>query len=193
LKHFLTDSHGRQIENPHFYFRSLTRIQRLSKELSRKQDGSKNRERTRCKLAKIYEKLINQRDDFLHKLSRFYVDNYEVIVIEDLQIDNLIRNKRLSQRILDASWHKFFRLLSYKAERAGRTIIKINPRGTSKEQHFGKALDRDYNAALNIHKRGLGHSPLPVKRGPLHRISASAVVAGQVSAMKQEAQAFQAG
>lgn len=193
LKHFLTDSHGRQVENPHFYFRTLARIKRLSRKLSRKRDDSRNRERTRCKLAKVYEKLINQRDDFLHKLSRFYIDNYDVIVIEDLRIGNLVQNRRLGQRILDASWCKFFRFLSYKAERAGRTIIKINPRGTSKEQHFGKGLDRDYNAALNIHKRGVGHSPLPVERGPLHRITASAVVAGQVSAMKQEAYALQAG
>ncbi|MFX1492219.1 MAG: IS200/IS605 family accessory protein TnpB-related protein, partial [Promethearchaeota archaeon] len=109
-------------------------------------------------------------------------------VIEDLDITNMIGIKKLNQRILDASWSKFFEFLSYKAERAGRIVIRVNPRGTSKERHFGIKLDRDYNAALNIHGRGLGHPPVPVKRGSLHRIPASAVVAGQVNVMKQEAQ-----
>jgi len=86
VKHFLTDSDGRQIENPKYYEKTLERIRILQRNLSRKQKGSKNWEKARIKLAKAYEKLVNQRDDFLHKLSRFYVDNYDLIVVENLLI-----------------------------------------------------------------------------------------------------------
>ncbi|MDI6881488.1 MAG: transposase [Methanothermobacter sp.] len=73
IKHFLTDSKGRQIENPKFYEKTLKKIKILQRDLSRKKRGSKNRERARIKLARAYEKLKNQRDDFLHKLSKFYI------------------------------------------------------------------------------------------------------------------------
>lgn len=81
IKHFLTDSEERQIENPRFYEKTLERIKIEQRKLSRKKKGSKNYEKQRKKLAGCYEKLRNQRDDFLHKLSRFYVDNYDVIVL----------------------------------------------------------------------------------------------------------------
>ncbi len=119
VRYFLTDSEGRQVENPHFYERMLKRIGILQRNLSRKQKGSKNWEKCRVKLAKAYEKLVNQRDDFLHKLSRFYVsvNNYDVIVVEDLWIQNMVKaGNKLAQRILDASWGKFIQLLSYKAD-----------------------------------------------------------------------------
>jgi putative transposase len=80
IKHFLTDSDGRQIENPKFYERSLERIKIGHRQLSKKEKGSKNRERARIRLAGAYEKLVDQRDDFLHKLSRFYVNSYDTIV-----------------------------------------------------------------------------------------------------------------
>ncbi len=101
VKHFLTDSEGRQIENPKFYERALKRIKLLHKNLSRKQKDSRNWEKARVKLAKAYEKLVNQRDDFLHKLSRFYINNYDVIMVEDLHIQNMVRTGgTLTQRIL---------------------------------------------------------------------------------------------
>ncbi len=86
IRHFLTDSDGRHVENPRFYERTLKSIKILQKNLSRKQKGSKNREKARIRLAKAYEKLVNQRNDFLHKLSRFYEDNYDLILVEDLKI-----------------------------------------------------------------------------------------------------------
>ncbi len=189
IRHFITDSDGRQVENPEFYRRTLCRIRILHRNLSRKKKGSKNWEKARVKLAKAYEKLVNQRDDFLHKLSRFYVDNYDVIVVEDLSIQSMVRNGNLAQKILDASWGKFFQMLLYKAERAGRAVVKVNPRGTSKEGD--RSLDRDYRAAINILNRGLvglGRPEVtPVERGPLLRVPAAAVVTGQVLSMKQEA------
>jgi len=154
VKHFLSDSDGRQIENPMFYMRSLERIQKAHKVVSRKKKGSKNRAKARAKLARVYEKVVNQRDDFLHKLSRFYINNYDVIAVEDLNIKGMVRNHNLAGKILDASWGKFLQMLSYKAENAGRTLVKVNPRGTSREYKHGE-LDRDYNASLNILERAL--------------------------------------
>lgn len=192
LRHFATDSDGRQIENPRFYEKSLHRIRLCHRRLSRKQRGSKNREKLRGKLARAYERMVNQRDDFLHKLSCFYIKHYDKIAVEDLQVQNMVRNHQLAQRILDASWGKFFHMLSFKAASAGKTLVRINPWGTSQEYRYG-ALDRDFNASLNIHERGLGRPHPPVERGPLRRIPASAVVVGQVLAMKQEAIPFMVG
>jgi len=189
IRHFLTDSDGRHVENPRFYERTLKSIKILQKNLSRKQKGSKNREKARIRLAKAYEKLANQRNDFLHKLSRFYVDNYDLIMVEDLKITNMVRNHRLAQKILDASWSKFLQMLSYKAERAGRRVVKVSQRGTSQENEE-KIKDRDYRAAVNILNRGLsglGRPLAPVEERPLLLVTAEAVIEGQVSSMKQEA------
>ena len=179
VKHFLTDSDGRQIENPRFYEKSLKRIRWLHRELSRKKKESNNREKARVRLAKAYEKLVNQRNDFLHKLSRFYVDNYDVITIEDLKIINMVRNHWLAKAILDSSWNRFFEMLSYKAERAGRIVLKVNPKGTSKGD---KNLDRDYRASINILNRGLvglGRPEFtPVETEPLPVRASSVVEAG---------------
>ena len=162
VRFFLTDSDGRQVENPCFYERTLQRIKKLQKDLSRKQKGSKNREKARIKL-------VNQRDDFLHKLSHFYVNNYDVIVVEDLHIQNMVRiGGTLAQRILDASWGKFVEMLLFKAGRAGRVVVKVNPRGTSE----GLSMDdpyRDYISAYRIKNKGsgLGRPLEPVEMRPL--------------------------
>jgi len=185
VKHFLTDSEGRQIENPKFYQRTLNRIKVIQKQLSRKKKGS-NWEKWKKRLAKLYEKLTNQRDDFLHKLSRFYVNNYDTIAIEKLRIENMVKNHRLAGKILDASWGKFFQYLSYKVEGTGKVILEVNPRGTS-EGLTWKQEDRDYISANRILTWGLGQPCQPVERKPLSLITAQAVVSGQVSSRKQEA------
>ncbi|MEM4234673.1 MAG: transposase [Candidatus Methanomethylicaceae archaeon] len=165
IKHFLTDSEGRQIENPRFYERT-ERIRALQHWLSRKKKGSKNREKQRIKLAKAYERLINQRNDFLHKLSRFYVNNYGVICVEDLRIQNMVRNHNLAQKILDASWNKFLQLLEYKAERAGVRVAKVNPRGTSEGLSYEDPL-RDWISACRIKMRGWDDPEAPAEMKPL--------------------------
>lgn len=178
LKHFLSDSDGRQVENPRFYEKTLSRIQVAQCELSRKKNGSKSRGRQRVRLACLHEKLVNQRNDFLHKLSRFYVNNYDVIAVEDLNITNMVRNRNLAGKILDASLGRLLQMLAYKAENAGRSIVRVNPRGTSQKYKHGD-LDRDYNASLNILERGLARlgRPLePVETKPLLEVSASVVV-----------------
>ncbi len=110
----------------------LYRLYSNLKALSRKRKGLKNHEKQRIKLAKAYERLVNQRNNFLHKLSKFYVDNYDVICVEDLNIKGMVRNHNLAQKMLDASWGKFLQLLEQKAGRAGTLIVRVNPRGTSK-------------------------------------------------------------
>lgn len=183
VKHFVTDSMGRQIENPKFYQKSLRRIRTEHRKLSKKKKSSKNREKQRVRLVRAYEKIRNQRNDFLHKLSRFYIDNYDLIAVEDLQVNNMTRNHCLSGKILDASWGKFFQFLEYKAESANVQVVKVNPRGTSQEYKFGE-LDRDYNASLNILQRGLekvgmGQTEVtPVETEPLPVRASSVVEAG---------------
>jgi len=169
LKHFLTDSEGTRIENPSFYRRTLEGMKIVQHRLSKKKKGSKNREKQRIKLAKLHERLVNQRNDFLHKLSRFYVNNYDFIAVENLNISGMVRNHNLAQKILDASWGKFLQILSYKAENAGKIVMKVDPRGTSKGFKYGE-LDRDYNASLNILERGLlglGRPWVPAEAEPL--------------------------
>jgi len=166
VKHFLTDSDGRQIENPRFYQRTLERIRIIQHWLSRRKKGSKNYEKQRVKLAKLYEKLTNQRDDFLHKLSRFYINNYDVICVEDLSIGNMVRNHNLAQKILDASWGKFLQLLEHKAAGAGVRVVKVNPRGTSEGLSPENPL-RDYISACRIKMRGWDSLDTPAEVKPL--------------------------
>jgi len=195
VKHFLTDTEGRQFENPRFYEKTLERIGILQRKLSKKRKGSENREKARVRLACAYERLVNQRNDFLHKLSRFYASHYTIILVEDLRIQNLVRNRNLAQKILDASWGKFFQLLSYKAESAGGIVVKKNPGGTTQDcsncgrkvpktlgerihrcPYCGVELDRDYNASLNILYAGLGRPEEPAETRPLQVIPASLII-----------------
>ena len=184
IKFFLSDSDGRQIENPKFYKRTLERLRIEQRKLSRKKKGSQNRKKQILKLAQLHQRLRNQRDDFLHKLSRFYIDNYDFVSIEDLNIKGMAKNHHLAQSILDASWGKFFGMLSCKAESAGKIVKRVNPRGTSKEYKYGTELDRDYNASLNILERGMVGQGLPfapLEIEPLRelmQVSASSVVEG---------------
>jgi len=190
IKSFLTDSEGREVENPMFYERDLERLRVEHRKLSRKERGSKNWLKQLRMLCKVYERIERRRDDFLHKLSRFYVDNYDLIAVEDLNIANMKRNHNISSEISDASWGKFLRFLSYKAERAGKTVVKVSPRGTSEGLSWDNPL-RDHISARRILERGLeklgqGLPSEPAERRPLRHISASSVIVGQVASMKQE-------
>jgi len=210
IQHFCVDSDGLAFENPHFIDKTLDKIKRVQKQLSRKKKSSKNREKVKLRLAKLYEKLKNQRMDFLHKLSRYYVNNYDIIVVEDLDIRDLVENgnsSTLNRHIHDSAWSKFLSLLAYKAERDGRWMVRVDPENTSKKcsrcgyvvkdlklsdrwftsPECGWEADRDYNASLNILDVGLGRS-LTVEGEPLPLvISCREVIEGQVLSVKQEA------
>jgi len=190
IRSYLTDSEGRAIENPKCYERDLERLRIEYRKLSRKKRLSKNWLKQLRMLCKIYERIERKRDDFLHKLSRFYVDNYDLIVVEDLEVENMRRNHKLSSEISDASWSKFLHYLSYKAERAGKTVVRVSPRGTSEGLSWDNPL-RDHISACRILKRGLeklgqGRPFKPVERRPLRHITVKAVIVGQVASTKQE-------
>ena len=211
VHYFCVDSDGIAFENPRFIDKTLEKIKRVQKQLSRKQKNSKKREKVRLRLAKLYEKLNNQRLDYLHKLSRYYVNNYDVIVVEDLNVKNLVENGKyatLNRHIHDSAWAKFLSLLVYKAERAGRRVVRVKPANTSKrcakcgyvvkdlklsDRWFtcpkcGWEADRDYNASLNVLDVGLGQSRTPVERESLPLvIPYRKVIEGQVLSVKREA------
>jgi putative transposase len=181
-------SDGTILAAPKLFKKSEVEIKTLQKSLSRKQKGSKNREKAKVALAKSWRRLRNRRNDFAHKASRFFADNYSTIVFEDLKIPSMVKNHHLASAILDACWGKTRRLTAYKAERRGGRVILVEPRGTSQEcsgcgrvvekalserthscPHCGLELDRDVNAARNILARGLERThaeaePLPVMR-----------------------------
>ena len=185
IKYFISDSDGRQIENPHYLKKTLKRLRRRQKRLSKSKKNSKNRGKQQIRVARLHGKITNQRRDYLHKLSRYYVSNYDVIVVENLSIKNLLGFHHLAQSISDVSWYQLTQMLSYKAESAGKTYIRVDPRKTSKIHKYGDNLDRDYNASLNILERGLREIGMgqtefaPVDIGPLRelvKIPASQVV-----------------
>jgi len=220
VKHFAVDSDGNAFENPLFLENSLEKIKKIQMQLSRKRKGSKNWEKMRVKLVKAYERLYNQRRDFLHKLTLYYVRNYDVIILEDLDAKKIVENghtKGFRRRFLDSALKEFVRMLSDKAGRAGRRVVFVKPAYTSRtcsrcgaivelslsDRVFacpkcGLVLDRDLNASLNILKKGLdeglGRPGLPVEGGPLPRVVPyRAVITGQVFLMKQEAPSERAG
>ncbi|WP_332450872.1 RNA-guided endonuclease InsQ/TnpB family protein [Methanoculleus sp.] len=210
LNAFAVDSDGAVIENPRFYEHSLDRIRKLQQSIARKQRFSSNWKKAKGKLEKVYEHITSQKNDFLHKLSRRYVDTYATICVEDLNIKYLKENGKsrgLLRSIHSVSWGRFFSYLSYKAESAGTNFIQIDPRNTSQMcancgsivkktlsdrvhecPYCGFVADRDYNAAVNIHRVGMEQPFEPVEPIPLHHVSVM-----QVLAMKQEAPPFRAG
>lgn len=173
IKSFCVDSDGNQIQNPMLLKQSLKLLRKKQRFLSRKKKGSNRRQDARLLVAKAHKKVANQRKDFMHKIANFYIEAYNKIYIEDLKINNMVRNKHLSKSISDSSWGMFFNFLAYKAEEAGRTLIKVTPNGTSqicsgcgekvpkslsvrvhKCPFCNLVLDRDLNASLNILRLG---------------------------------------
>ena len=104
IKDFATTSNGEKFENPKFLRKSEKRLKMLQRQLSKKQKGSKNREKARIKLAKQHEKVASQRNDFLQKLSTYFVKNHDLIALESLKVKSMVRNHNLAKSISDASW-----------------------------------------------------------------------------------------
>ena len=126
VKTFSTQSDGIEVDNPKYFSKNQAKLKRLQQHFSRKQKGSSRRNKCRLKIAKLHQKIVNQRQWFLHNYSTYLIDNYDIIFIEDLDIKGLLEKRQLSKEISDVSWSEFFRMLQYKADWYGKTIHKVD-------------------------------------------------------------------
>lgn len=174
LKSFAVLSTGEVIDNPKFFRAEERRLAKAQKKLSAAAKGSPERAKRRKAVAHVYERITSKRRDFAHKLSHYLVTRFGIIVFEDLNIREMLKNPCLAKSIADAAWNQTIQFTAYKAENAGRLEVEVNPRGTSKTTACcGKTVDislsdrvihcpechsvtdRDWNASLNILSLGL--------------------------------------
>jgi putative transposase len=176
IKDFAIFDSGEVIENPKYYRTTEYKIKKTQRVLSKCVKFSENYKKVQVKLAKLHEKIKNQRKDFQHKWSRKIVNENQVIVSEDLNVKGMLKNHKLAKSISDASFGSFCNMIAYKANEQQRQYVKIGTfypssklchccgfkhKGLKLEERFwtcpecGKYLDRDENAAINILNEGL--------------------------------------
>ena len=165
-------SNGEEIPNIKTTKNYEKRLAKIQRKLSRMKKGSNNRKKQKEKVQNIHRTIRNVRNDYLHKESTKLVNEWDLIVLEDLQVKNMIKNHKLAKSIADASWNTFTSMMKYKAEWAGKEIVFVNPMNTSKTcsecghiqdmplsqrtyncPQCNLVLDRDHNAAINILNR----------------------------------------
>ena len=177
LKVFYSDSNGDTVENPHPLKKIQRKLRREQRRLSRKMPKSVNRERARVRVARVHERIANIRRDFLHKISTRLARENQTVAVEHLNIKGMLRNHKLAKSISDVSWSEFFRQLSYKTERHGGELLKVDTFYPSSQTcsvcgyqnpltkdlsvrewdcpACGSHHDRDVNAAKNILRKAL--------------------------------------
>ncbi|MEV6981508.1 RNA-guided endonuclease TnpB family protein [Sphaerisporangium sp. NPDC051017] len=179
VKHFAVTSGGEKIANPRVLAKRERNLARYQRRMARKQRGSNNRAKAKAKVARAHRKVKAARADFLHKASARLVRDHDVIVIEDLAVKNMVRNRSLAKAISDSGWGTFRRMLEYKAAKHGRHLVVIDRWYPSSKTcsacgHLLAVLsldtrrwtcpgcrtlhDRDVNAAKNILAAGLAVS-----------------------------------
>lgn len=174
IESFAVLSNRTKIENPKFLRKSEKKLAKLQRRLSRKKKASANRKKARFKVARLHQRIFNQRQDFLHKTSFSLIKQFKIISVEKLQIKNMVQNHYLAKSISDASWGCFVQMLSYKVLNTGGQLIKVNPKNTSRTcSRCGNIQDmplanrefkclecnfvchRDLNASINLDRVGL--------------------------------------
>lgn len=175
IKDFAVLSNGQVFENPRHLEKAEKRLKVLQKRYSKKQKGSKRQERARLQLAKAHEKVRNCRIDYIHKVTSKIIRENQTVIIEDLNIEGMMKNGKLAKHIGSASWYEFFRQLQYKAEWNGVNLIRIGRFEPSSKMclcgainkdlklsqrewdcpNCGRHNDRDLLAAINIKRFGL--------------------------------------
>jgi putative transposase len=166
---FVHDSDNREVENPQFLKKMLKPLRRIDRKVSRRQFGSSNYQKAKHMRARLWERIYNKRHDFLHKVSTAYSKRYDLIFLERLQIPNMVKNHHLARSVLDSGWGYFKSMLKYKAKavievnsaftsvdcsKCGNKVQKSLAARTHRCDKCGIALDRGYNASLNILQRG---------------------------------------
>ena len=177
IKSYIVDSDSNKINNPKYLSKSLVRLEVEQRKLSHMKKDSKNRDKQRIKVARLHHHIRNQRNDFLHKLSSKYINENQVISLEDLDIKQMEQDSTLSFFVADASWSKFVSMLEYKGKWYGRDIIKVPTFFPSSQvcsccgyqnkdikdlsirewvcPKCGATHSRDHNASINILNKGL--------------------------------------
>ncbi|MBU2638392.1 MAG: transposase [Nanoarchaeota archaeon] len=166
LDNFVYDSEGNAVKNPRHLNKYKEQLAKLQRQLSKKKKKSINRNKQRIKVARMHEKIANSRNDFLHKLSHYYVSNYDAIGMEDMLMT--FKSDIFAKSKSDASWGKFRQFIAYKAESAGKLFVPVPYKGTTQRcsqcgetvhkelwdrEHncpCGFIAPRDYNSALEI-------------------------------------------
>ncbi len=175
LKDLMTLSNGQVINNHRWFRENQSKLKKAQKHLSRKKKGSNRYEKQRIKVAKVYEKITNSRNYFLHNVSTELVRTFDLIVLENLNVSGMLKNRKLSKSISDASWSTFVSMLEYKCNWYGKMLVKIDrffPSSKTcsncgyKEDKMplsirewtcpscGSKHNRDLNASINILKEG---------------------------------------
>ena len=176
IKDFVITSDGEVFDNLHFKKTETKKIKRLQRQLSKKEKGSNNRNKARIKLAKLYKKINDRKQYYLHTVSNSLIDENQVICMEDLNVKGMVKNHNLAESICEMNFGEFRRTLEYKAKWYNRKIVFVNRfYPSSKTCHncsyinkelklsdrqwicpiCGEVIERDYNAALNILDEGL--------------------------------------
>lgn len=176
IKDFVITSEGEVFDNLHFKKSQSNKIKRLQRQLSRKQKGSNNRNKARIKLAKLYKKINDKKQYYLHQVSNTLINENQVICMEDLNVKGMLKNHKLAESIQEMNFGEFKKILEYKAKWYNRKIVYvdrfypssktcnhcgyINKRLKLSDRQWtcpkcGEVIERDYNAALNILDEGL--------------------------------------
>ncbi len=193
LKDFLITSKEQKIAHPKWYKQYENKLAKEQKRLNKKVKGSKNRNKQRIKLAKVYEKIRNKKLDFLHKISSQIVNDNQIdsICVEDLAVSNMVKNHKLARCISDSNWSEFINLLKYKCEWSGKNFIQIGRFDASSKicnvcgliktdlklsdrewicESCNTKHDRDINASKNIRDIGISRAGIVQTKKPVEKI-----------------------